>query len=160
MAEAEASFEVNGKKISLKVEPHELLVDVIRNRLGLKGTKTGCREGECGACTVILNGKIVSSCLIPVMKADGGKITTVEGLEKDGELHPLQKAFIEKGAIQCGFCTSGMLLSAKNLLDRNPKPSEKEIKRSGSGVLCRCTGYRKIIQAIQAAGEDINEEGP
>jgi carbon-monoxide dehydrogenase small subunit len=160
MAEVKVELEVNGKKISLKVEPNERLVDVIRNRLGLKGTRTGCREGECGACTVILNGKVVPSCLIPVMKADGGKITTVEGLEKNGELHPLQKAFIEKGAVQCGFCTSGMLLTAKNLLDRTPKPSEKEIKRAASGVLCRCTGYRKIIQAIQAASEAVHKEGP
>jgi aerobic-type carbon monoxide dehydrogenase small subunit (CoxS/CutS family) len=155
MGEVKVELEVNGKKISLKVEPNDRLVDVIRNRLGLKGTKTGCREGECGACTVILNGKIVPSCLIPIMKADGGKITTVEGLENNGELHPLQKAFIEKGAVQCGFCTSGMLLAAKNLLDRNPKPSEEEIKAAISGVLCRCTGYRKIIQAIQAASESV-----
>ncbi len=150
-------LEVNGRNVVLEVEPDELLVDVLRNHLGLKGTKAGCRAGECGACSVILNGNVVPSCLIPAMKADGGAITTVEGLEKDGELHPLQKTFIEKGAIQCGFCTPGMLLSAKNLLDRNPHPTTEEIKTAISGVLCRCTGYQKIIHAIHATGENTKD---
>jgi carbon-monoxide dehydrogenase small subunit len=154
MSKEKIQFEVNGRDVVLEVEPDELLVDVLRNHLGLKGTKAGCRAGECGACSVILNGKVVPSCLIPAMKADGGTITTVEGLEKNGELHPLQKAFIEKGAIQCGFCTPGMLLSAKNLLDRNPHPTVEEIKIAISGVLCRCTGYQKIIHAIHATGEN------
>jgi len=149
---------VNGKVVALEVEPDELLVDVLREKLGLKGTKVGCREGECGACSVIFNGKVVPSCLIPAMKADGGEVITVEGLEEDGELHPLQKAFVEKGAIQCGFCTPGMLLSAKNLLDQNPKPSLEEIKTAISGVLCRCTGYQKIIHAIQTASEIIKSQ--
>jgi aerobic-type carbon monoxide dehydrogenase small subunit (CoxS/CutS family) len=153
MAKEKIQFEVNGKKVSLEVDPDELLIDVLRDHLGLKGTKSGCRAGECGACSVILNGKVVPSCLVPAMKADGGKITTVEGLEKDGELDPLQKAFIEKGAIQCGFCTPGMLLSAKNLLDQNPRPTIEEIKMAISGVLCRCTGYQKIIQAIHSASK-------
>jgi aerobic-type carbon monoxide dehydrogenase small subunit (CoxS/CutS family) len=155
MIKRNVEFVVNGKKVSLEVRQDERLVDVLRNQLGLKGTKAGCREGECGTCSVILNGKIVPSCLVPVMKADGGTITTVEGLEQGGELHPLQKAFIEKGAVQCGFCTPGMLLSAKNLLDQNPEPTVEEIKRAISGVLCRCTGYRKIVQAIQAAGQTM-----
>jgi aerobic carbon-monoxide dehydrogenase small subunit len=148
-------FTLNGRKVSLEVRQDERLVDVLRDQLGLKGVKTGCREGECGTCSVILNGRIVPSCLIPVMKADGGTITTVEGLQQDGALHPLQSAFIEKGAVQCGFCTPGMLLTAKNLLDHNPEPSVEEIKRAISGVFCRCTGYRKIIQAVQTASEKM-----
>jgi len=155
MIKKKVEFVVNGKKESLEVRQDERLVDVLRNQLGLKGTKAGCREGECGTCSVILNGKVVPSCLVPVMKADGGTITTVEGLQQDGVLHPLQSAFIEKGAVQCGFCTPGMLLSAKNLLDQNPEPTVEEIKRAISGVFCRCTGYRKIVQAIQAASETM-----
>jgi carbon-monoxide dehydrogenase small subunit len=158
MAKKKIQIEVNGKEMTLEVEPDEVLVDVLREDLRLTGTKVGCREGECGACSIILNGKVVPSCLIPAMKADGGKVTTVEGLEKDGELHPLQKAFVEKGAIQCGFCTPGMLLSAKNLLDQNPKPTLDEIKTAISGVLCRCTGYQKIIYAIQATSEIIRSQ--
>jgi carbon-monoxide dehydrogenase small subunit len=158
MAKEKIQFEVNGQQVFLEVDPDELLVDVLRDRLGLKGTKAGCRAGECGACSVILNGRVVTSCLVPVMKADGGKIITVEGLETDGELHPLQKAFVEKGAIQCGFCTPGMLLSAKNLFDQNPKPTIQEIKTAISGVLCRCTGYQKIIRAIHSVSENIPSE--
>jgi carbon-monoxide dehydrogenase small subunit len=153
MLKKKVEFVVNGQPVSLEVCQDERLVDVLRNQLGLKGTKTGCREGECGTCSVILNGKIVPSCLVPVMKAEGGTIVTVEGLEQEGELHPLQRSFIEKGAVQCGFCTPGMLLAAKNLLDHNPEPTEGEIRRAISGVLCRCTGYRKIVQAIQAAAQ-------
>lgn len=153
MVKEKIQFEVNGKKVSLEVEPDELLIDVLRDHLGLKGTKAGCRAGECGACSVILNGKVVTSCLIPVMKADGGQITTIEGLEKNGKLDPLQEAFVKKGAIQCGFCTPGMLLSAKNLLDHNPQPTMEEIKVAISGVLCRCTGYQKIIHAIHSASQ-------
>jgi len=159
MPKEKIRLEVNGKQISLEIEPDELLIDVLRDRLGLKGTKAGCRAGECGACSVMIDGKVVPSCLLPAAKVDGSKILTVEGLEKDGELHPLQKAFVEKGAIQCGFCTPGMLISAKNLLDRNPKPSVKEIKVAISGVLCRCTGYQKIIEAIQVTSEKIGNEG-
>jgi carbon-monoxide dehydrogenase small subunit len=144
---------VNGEGVTLEVEPDDLLVDVLRRDLKLTGTKVGCREGECGACSVILNGKVVPSCLIPVMKADGGRVTTIEGLGKNGDLHPIQKAFVEKGAVQCGFCTPGMILSAKNLLDEKPNPTIEEIKIAISGVLCRCTGYQKIIQAIQSASE-------
>lgn len=153
MSKSVIRMEVNGKPVSIEVEPHELLVDVLRDELDLRGTKVGCREGECGACSIIFNGKLVPSCLIPAMKADGGKILTVEGLEKGGELHPLQKEFLNKGAVQCGFCTPGMLLSAKALLDENTKPTLNEIKVGISGVLCRCTGYRKIIEAIEAASK-------
>lgn len=156
MAKEKIQFEVNGKQVSLEVEPDELLIDVLRDHLDLKGAKTGCRAGECGACSVILNDRVVTSCLIPAIKADGGKITTVEGLEKDGQLHPLQKSFVEKGAIQCGFCTPGMLLSAKNLLDRNPTPTIQEIKTAVSGVLCRCTGYQKIVEAIYSTTKAIS----
>ncbi|NWF93252.1 MAG: (2Fe-2S)-binding protein [Syntrophaceae bacterium] len=155
MSKSVIQMEVNGRSVSLEVEPDEMLVDVLRERMGLTGTKVGCREGECGVCSVILNGKLVPSCLIPAMKADGGKILTVEGLEKDGELHPLQKEFLNKAAIQCGFCTPGMLLSAKALLDENPEPTLNEIKIGISGVLCRCTGYRKIIQAIESAAKSV-----
>jgi carbon-monoxide dehydrogenase small subunit len=159
MAKEKIQMEVNGKMVTLEVEPDDLLVDVLRTDLRLTGTKVGCREGECGACSVILNERVVPSCLIPAMKADGGKITTVEGLERKGVLHPLQKAFVEKGAIQCGFCTPGMLLSAKNLLDRNPDPTLEEVKIAISGVLCRCTGYQKIIHAIHAASKTIRNQG-
>jgi carbon-monoxide dehydrogenase small subunit len=144
---------VNGKERILEVEPNDLLVDVLREKLGLTGTKAGCREGECGACSVLLNGKVVPSCLIPALKVDGQEITTIEGLEQDGALHPLQREFLNGGAIQCGFCTPGMLLSAKQLLDENPKPTLRQIKEAISGVLCRCTGYQKILRAIQAASE-------
>jgi len=159
MSKEKIHIEVNGKMVTLEVEPDDLLVDVLREDLGLTGTKVGCRAGECGSCSIILNGKVVTSCLIPAMKADGGKITTIEGLEKDGKLHPLQKAFVEKGAIQCGFCTPGMLLSAKNLLDQNPDPTLEEVKIAISGVLCRCTGYQKIIHAIHVASETIRKQG-
>lgn len=153
MAKERIEIEVNGAKRVLDVEPDQMLVDFLREDLGLTGTKVGCREGECGVCTVILNGKIVTSCLVPALKAHGGIITTVEGLERDGELHPLQKEFIDQGAIQCGFCTPAMLLAAKHLLDQNPKPTLGEIKAAISGVLCRCTGYQKIIQAIDTASQ-------
>ena len=156
MATEKIQFEVNGKQVSLEVEPDELLIDVLRDHLDLKGAKSGCRAGECGACSVILNERVVTSCLIPAIKADGGRITTVEGLEKDGQLHPLQKSFVEKGAIQCGFCTPGMLLSAKSLLDQNPAPTIQEIKTAVSGVLCRCTGYQKIVEAIDSAKKTIS----
>ena len=159
MSKEKIEFELNGEKVALEVEPDELLVDVLRNDLGLKGTKAGCRAGECGACTVILNGKLVPSCLIPAIKAKGGKVITVEGLETNGDLHPLQRAFVEKGAIQCGFCTPGMLLSAKNLLDQNPRPTLEEIRTAISGVLCRCTGYQKIVQAIRHASETMRNQG-
>ncbi len=145
------TMNVNGKDVTLEIEPDELLVEVLRDRLGLTGTKVGCEEGECGACTVLLDGKAVVSCLLPAMKAQGRKVETVEGLAAEGKLHPLQQAFIDCGAVQCGYCTPGMLMSAKALLDENPSPSEEEIREAISGNLCRCTGYRKIVEAIKAA---------
>jgi carbon-monoxide dehydrogenase small subunit len=144
---------INDKEYDVAVEPNELLVDVLRYRLGLTGPKKGCGMGDCGSCTVIMDGDAVNSCLVLGVQAHQRKITTIEGLETDGELHPVQKAFIEHGAIQCGFCSSGMLLSAKNLLDKNPKPTEVEIRSALSGNLCRCTGYQKIVEAVKSVGQ-------
>ena len=143
---------INDKEYDVAVEPNETLVDVLRYRLGLTGTKKGCGLGDCGSCTVIMDGDAVNSCLVLGVQAHQRQITTIEGLETDGELHPVQKAFIEHGAIQCGFCSSGMILSAKNLLDKNPKPTEGEIRSALSGNLCRCTGYQKIIEAVKSVG--------
>ena len=141
---------VNSKTRTIKIAPDRMLLDVLREDLGLTGTKKGCEGGECGACSVIMNGYLVNSCMIPAMKADGGEILTVEGLAGNADLHPIQQAFLEKGAVQCGYCTPGMLLAAKNLLDKNPSPTVKEIKTAISGNLCRCTGYIKIFEAIQS----------
>jgi carbon-monoxide dehydrogenase small subunit len=146
-------FSLNGRPLSLDVEPGRLLIQVLRQDLGLKGTKEGCGMGECGACTVILNGEAVLSCLIPVGRVQGCSITTIEGLESEGGLHPLQKAFVDYGAVQCGFCTPGMILSAKAALDKNPSCSEQEIREAISGNLCRCTGYGKIVEAIRSVAE-------
>ena len=144
---------LNGESVTVEVEPFEILVDVLRDKLGLTGTKIGCNEGECGACTVIMDGQAVLSCLLPAMKAQGREVVTIEGLSRDGELHPLQQAFIEKGAVQCGYCTPGMIMSAKALLDENPQPSAEEIEEALAGNLCRCTGYFQIVEAIAAAVE-------
>jgi len=135
-----------------------MLLDFLREELGLTGTKKGCEEGECGACTILMNGKAVLSCLIPVFKADGAGILTVEGMAKGDRLHPLQQSFWEQGAVQCGYCTPGMLLSAKALLDEKPEPSLEEIKKAISGNLCRCTGYGSIVRAIQAGAEKMRQE--
>jgi carbon-monoxide dehydrogenase small subunit len=146
---------VNERPVSVEIQPDELLVDVLRDRLGLIGTKIGCNEGECGACTVIMDGQAVLSCLIPALRADGSAITTIEGLSDGDQLHPLQRAFVEHGAVQCGYCIPGFVLSAKALLDRNPQPTRDEIKESIAGNLCRCTGYVKIIEAIESvAGQE------
>ena len=149
---------VNGELHELLVEPYQTLVDVIRNELGLTGTKKGCDTGDCGSCTIILNGHPVKSCLILGVEADGSDILTIEGLKKGEELHPIQKAFINHGAVQCGFCTPGMILSAKALLDSSPHPTEEEIEIAISGNLCRCTGYKKIIEAIVSASEQFTEK--
>ena len=149
------SFKINGEAISMDVQPHWTLLRLIREGLRLTGTKEGCGEGECGSCTVLLNGKPINSCLVLAIDADGKAVTTIEGLADGEELNPLQTAFVEKGAIQCGFCTPGMILAAKGLLDRQPLPSEEEIRLEMAGNLCRCTGYAKIIEAIQTAAQKI-----
>ncbi len=146
------SFILNGELTEVEIEPHLTLLQVLRDKLEMMGTKEGCGMGECGACTVLINGKAINSCILPAMEVDGKSVTTIEGLiDIHGNLHPIQKAFIEYGAIQCGFCTPGMVLSAKALLDEKPNPSEEEIRDSIAGNLCRCTGYLQIIQAIKAA---------
>jgi carbon-monoxide dehydrogenase small subunit len=147
------TLKVNDRQWDIAVEPNQTLVDVLRNDLELTGTKKGCDLGECGSCTVILNGKPVNSCLVLAVQANGAEILTIEGLAGPSGLHPLQQEFVQKGAIQCGFCTPGMILSATNLLQNNPKPSEGEIRNALSGNLCRCTGYQKIVEAIQSVGE-------
>jgi carbon-monoxide dehydrogenase small subunit len=141
-------FHVNGEEFEVLTEIHKTLLEVLREDLGLTGTKRGCDLGTCGACTVLIEGKPYLSCLTLAVDVQGKKIVTIEGLTQEGELHPLQKAFVEKGAIQCGFCTPGMILTAKAFLDENPHPSEGEVKRAISGNLCRCTGYVKIVEAI------------
>ena len=148
---------LNGESVTVEVEPFEILVDVLRDKLGFTGVKVGCNEGECGACTVIMDGQAVLSCLLPAMKAQGREVVTIEGLGRDDELRPLQQAFIEKGAVQCGYCTPGMIMSAKALLDENPQPSHDEIEEAMAGNLCRCTGYLQIIEAIEAAIESRSE---
>ena len=151
MARQEIELKINGKSYSLSMPPQRTLLEVLREDLGLTGTKEGCSEGECGVCTVLLDGVPVRSCLLLAVDVRGRKITTIEGLVREGELHPIQKSFIEHGAIQCGFCTPGMILSAKALLDEKPSPTEEEIRIALSGNLCRCTGYQKIFKAVQAA---------
>lgn len=148
------TMRLNGEELSIQIRADALLLDVLRDQLGLMGTKEACGQGECGACTVLLDGQPVTSCLVPALKAQGREVLTVEGLASGGELHPLQKAFIEHGAVQCGYCTPGMLMSAKALLDRNPHPTEEEVKEAISGNICRCTGYVKIVEAIKAAAAD------
>lgn len=142
------TLSVNGESYQVAVEPRMTLLDVLRDELGLTGSKKGCDLGNCGSCTVLMDGKPVLSCLILAVEAQDKDILTIEGLAKDGQLHPLQQAFIDYGALQCGFCTPGMLLSAKALLDDNPQPTKEEIKEAISGNLCRCTGYTEIVEAI------------
>ena len=145
---------VNGETYEVLTEIHKTLLEVLREDLGLTGTKRGCDLGSCGACTVLIDGKPYLSCLTLAADAQGKEILTIEGLSRNGDLHPLQKAFIEKGAIQCGFCTPGMILTAKAFLDQHPHPSEEEAKKAISGNLCRCTGYVKIVEAILTAAEN------
>jgi aerobic-type carbon monoxide dehydrogenase small subunit (CoxS/CutS family) len=153
-------LKVNGKSYNIDVDPSKRLLDVIREDLKLTGTKEGCSEGECGACTIIMNGKAINSCMTIAIQARESELITVEGLEKDGELDELQKAFIEKGAVQCGFCTPGMLMSLKALLMQNADPTDEEIKAAIEGNLCRCTGFVKIKEAVKAAIKNSKiEEG-
>ena len=144
---------LNGQEVHLEVSPGATLATALRDQLGLTGTKIGCEEGECGACTVLVDGQAVNSCLYLALKAAGRDVLTVEGLSPNGELHPLQRAFVACGAVQCGYCTPGILLSAVALLSQNPHPSEDEIRRAISGNLCRCTGYLSIIRAIQEVSQ-------
>jgi aerobic carbon-monoxide dehydrogenase small subunit len=146
---------INGQPVEAAVEPNRTLLQFLREDLGLTGTKHGCGLGDCGACTVILDGQPVNSCLVLAIQANGKEVLTIEGLAENGKLHPIQQAFVDKGAIQCGFCTPGMILSAKALLDANPKPTEQEIRMAISGNLCRCTGYQKIVEAIGEAAKII-----
>ncbi|HEX9443732.1 MAG TPA: (2Fe-2S)-binding protein [Candidatus Binatia bacterium] len=149
------SLTVNGTAYDLEIEPHELLLDVVRERLGLTGAKRSCDVQVCGACTLLLDGRPVSSCTLPAFEARGKQVQTIEGLAEDGKLHPLQEAFIEHGGFQCGFCTPGMILTAKVLLEENPDPSEEKIKHFMHGNICRCTGYKKIIESIAAAAKKM-----
>ena len=154
----EISFTVNKKQYRLLVPPNMTLLDVLREKLKLTGTKEGCGKGECGACTVIFNGRSANSCLILAPQADGAEILTIEGVGTIDNLHPIQKAFVDEGAVQCGFCTPGMVMSSFYLLNKNPNPTEEEIREGLSGNLCRCTGYVKIIKAVEKASKDLNEK--
>jgi aerobic carbon-monoxide dehydrogenase small subunit len=149
------SITLNGKKTDLEVPSHRLLLDLLRDEIGLTGTKEGCGTGDCGACTVLLNGKPVNSCLIFSGELDGADVVTIEGLKIGPELHPVQRAFVQDGGVQCGYCTSGMLMMSKALLDENPDPSEEDIRFAISGNLCRCTGYAKIVKAVQDAAREL-----
>jgi carbon-monoxide dehydrogenase small subunit len=146
---AKFTLVINGQARSAEAAPMERLLDVLRHQLGLTGTKEGCGEGECGACSVILNGALVNSCLIPVAQADGARICTVEGLASDGALHPIQRSFLLHGGAQCGICTPGMLMAAAHLLEREPHPTLVQVQEALSGNLCRCTGYQKIFDAVR-----------
>jgi carbon-monoxide dehydrogenase small subunit len=148
---SKVSLEVNGKAVSADVAPSTLLVDLLRNTLGLTGTHVGCDTSQCGACVVHVNGRSIKSCTTLAAQVDGAKITTIEGLAKDGELHPMQAAFREAHGLQCGFCTPGMVMAAVDLLKTNPKPTEAEIRAGLSGNICRCTGYHNIVKAVQIA---------
>ncbi len=147
----EVNYTINGRKYDAYIEPNRTLLEIVRDELRLTGAKEGCGTGDCGACSMIVNGKLVTSCLMLAPQASGAQITTIEGLSEGATLHPVQKAFIDKGAVQCGFCIPGMILAGKSLLDRNPKPTEPEIREAIAGNLCRCTGYTKIVEAIAAA---------
>ena len=149
-------FLVNRKSCEIEIEPHLTLLEVLRDHLALIGTKEGCGTGDCGACTVLINGEPVCSCLMLAVEAEGQEVTTVEGLAADNALHPVQRAFIDNGGLQCGFCTPGFLLSSVALLARNPQPTEYEIRQALAGNLCRCTGYDKIVRAVQAAAEEVS----
>ena len=149
---------VNERDYVVEVKPHWTLLDVIRDQIGLTGTKYGCGTGECGACTVLMDGKPAPSCLVLAAQAEGKQIVTIEGLSNGDKLHPLQKTFIEHGAIQCGYCIPGMILSAKALLDRKSNPTEEEVRYAIDGNLCRCTGYVKQVEAILAAAEEMKKQ--
>jgi carbon-monoxide dehydrogenase small subunit len=150
---------LNGREVSVEVEPGDLLANVLRDKLGLIGTKISCGEGECGSCTVLVDGLSVASCIYPALKVAGREVTTIEGLAKDGQLHPIQQAFVDATAPQCGYCIPGMIMSAKALLDENPHPTREKIREGISGNLCRCTGYYQIVEAIELAAGRMVEKG-
>ena len=158
MFNIKVSINVNGINYCREIDPTVRLIDFLRDELKLKGTKEGCGEGECGACTVIVNGKTINSCLMLASSVNGKNVITIEGVSYKGKLHPIQEAFMEVGAVQCGYCTPGMILSAKSLLDKNPNASEEDIRIALSGNLCRCTGYKKIIQAVMLARDKLNNK--
>lgn len=159
MKKVSISFTLNGDKVTAEVPPTWTLLNTLREYFELTGPKEGCGAGECGACTVIVDGEAVNSCIYPIPEVEGKSVTTIEGIAgKDGTLHPLQKAFIENNGVQCGFCTSGMIMSAKALLDHNPDPTEDEIRTGIAGNLCRCTGYVQIVESIEKAGEMVRQE--
>ncbi len=149
---------VNGDRVQLFVRPDETLLEVLRDRMALTGTKRGCGEGQCGHCTVLLNGKAVNSCLTLALEAEEGRVLTIEGLAEGERLHPIQKAFVEAGAIQCGYCTPGMVMAAYGLLEEKPQPTDDEIRQGIKGVMCRCTGYYKIIEAVKMAVSEAEAE--
>jgi carbon-monoxide dehydrogenase small subunit len=158
MARKDVKITINGKEYSSKVEPRMLLVHFIRDVANLTGTHVGCDTSNCGACTVVLDGKAVKSCTVLAVQADNRRITTVEGLAKNGKLHPVQEAFVDKHGLQCGYCTSGMLMTSFWLLQKNRNPTEKEIREALSGNLCRCTGYENIVKAVKEAAKEISAE--
>ena len=155
----ELTMRVNGEKVQLFVEEQETLLDVLRDRLMLTGTKRGCGEGQCGHCTVILNGKSVNGCLTLALEAQGGECVTIEGMADGDRLHPIQKAFVDSGAIQCGYCTPGMVMSAYDLLETNTSPNEIDIREALKGVMCRCTGYYKVFDAVSQAANEMRKKG-
>ncbi len=156
MAKHQIQITVNEEERDLLVDPNLTLLDLLRYELGLTGTKKGCDEGDCGSCTVIVDGKVVTSCLVLAVEVDGSIITTIEGLQEGENLHPIQQAFVDSGAVQCGYCTPGMILTTKALLDENPNPSEADIQHYLEGNLCRCTGYTKIIEAVHRAARALS----
>ena len=160
---AQITTTINGQRLTASIRDDQLLCDFLRDELGLIGTRVGCKEGVCGSCTVLVDGEQVRSCLMLAAQADSRDVLTVEGLATASgryELHPLQRAFIDYGAVQCGFCTSGLLMASKALLDENPKPSEAEVREALAGNLCRCTGYVKVVEAVCAAAEALQQGGP
>ncbi|MCH7835658.1 MAG: (2Fe-2S)-binding protein [Chloroflexi bacterium] len=149
------SLKINGQPYEVAVEPHWTLLETVREQFALTGSKEGCGTGDCGACSMIVDGRLITACLMLAPEADGSEITTIEGLARNGDLHPVQQSFIEAGGVQCGFCTPGMIMAAKALLDSNPRPTLEDVRLGLAGNLCRCTGYSKIYEAVLAAAERI-----
>ncbi|MEN8241726.1 MAG: (2Fe-2S)-binding protein [Chloroflexota bacterium] len=158
MTKRSINLKINGKEYDLESKPNNTLLNLLRDELGLTGSKDGCQEGECGTCTVLLDGQPVNSCLTLAAQCDGREVVTIEGIAKNGKLHPVQQAFVETGAVQCGYCTPGMILSSVALLETNLTPSDAEIRTALAGNLCRCTGYNKIIEAVEQAAQVLQDE--